>query len=662
MRPLTAIAFLLLALSGPLQAGQIEAPVGGDFTPGSQNGSLGAGLNAPVPLQLAVPSLTAATSPGLATALNSAPAPTANLAAPRALAAVPELPASVIPEPVAAEAVRAKGPAAPAAVAGETKSAPFAPDASPESGVAAGRLRFDQAAAAEPEVAAPRSLWTQVRDFVPIGDRVPAWPGSKDERVRIAKIKAVLDRRVGDGGTSTVWQSRDRQYAIKILKAEALSSPAAREEVATLRALAGTDVPVARILAESRDHTVIVKEFIEGKNAAELLAAGPLQKHQVEGWAEFVAVLLRRGITADFARNNLIWQHWRSRWVIADAAGLKDGGPKSVLDQLLSAEFVKAAGIDAPGFLSGLRARLGPDSAKWAEAAAALRPELRAALARYDAALPAAPKIAFGPAPKASGGLDDSVVSPKELVKRLGFDPHATKVKIKLHGEDPGKLNTVILSIQEPGKPAFVMKTAQWYIIRNEAAGRRLARRFFGRYFRVPASLSVENGLDSYMIMERADAEPSYYANPFKLEQRVAAALFLRTFGISDVNQGNVLVPSDGGLPWLIDFEQAFGRSDPSTGKHIPDERIALEKPWMSLQTRNRIEDYQPAIRAWRAEMAKPENQRAIEADLLASGFTKPEAAYLLATFNANAADLDWTLQNDADFVNQFVARNAVQR
>ena len=51
---------------------------------------------------------------------------------------------------------------------------------------------------------------------------------------------------------------------------------------------------------------------------------------------------------------------------------------------------------------------------------------------------------------------------------------------------------------------------------------------------------------------------------------------------------------------------------------------------------------------------------------IFGSARTKPEDPYykaaeetarLLAVFKANADDLDWTLQNDVDFVNQFAAR-----
>jgi len=522
-----------------------------------------------------------------------------------------------------------------------------------------------------PKPAAPASipLWDKVRNLLSIGEAAPAWPGKAGDAVRVGKVTTVLDKRAGDGGTSTVWKSRDGQYAIKFIHPGARNVPGVEEEAATLRAIAGSDLPVAKLVAESRDGSVQVKEFIEGETAHALLGRGVFARQHSEGWREFAAKLIGAGFTADLAPANLIWQHWRSRWVIVDADGLRAGNSgvaADVLRQMLTPGVLNT-GLDAGEFLSGLRARLGPDSAQWKKTRAEMLADPKLAkfvpaLAEYDARLTQAPVINFEPSPKAAGGLDDSVVSARELSRRLGYDPHRTKEKVKLHGEDPGKLNTVILAIEEPGKTKLVLKIANWPIIRDEAAARRLARRFFGRYFRVPASLSVNAGHDSYMAMEKADATPSYNANPFTLEQRVAAALFLRTFGITDVNPGNVLVAGDRGLPWLIDFEQAFSRSDPSSGRHIPDERIALEKPWMSRHIRNRIEDYQPAIRAWRAELAKPESQNAIAADLVASGYSKEAAAALLHRFNLNAADLDWTLQNDADFVNQFVDRNAVRR
>jgi hypothetical protein len=575
-----------------------------------------------------------------------------------------------VPLPVAApSALRAEGfsvisalptPAITPAAPNHPRTA--AAEAAPESEVDEGRALFDQGGAPKPA----GGLWSKVRSLLPFGETVPAWPGKEGEAVRIGRVKTALGRHAGDGGTSTVWSSPNEQFAIKIFHPGARAVPGVEEEAATLRAIAGSDLPVAKLVAENRDGSVQIKEFIVGASAHELLPQGYAHQH-AEGWSELAAKLIGAGLTADLVPGNLIWQHWRSRWVIINAGGLKDGGPAAVLKQLLTPRTLEA-GVDASAFLSGLRARLGPDSTQWRRTLTEINTDpalarLRDALTTYDVRLANAPIITFEPAPQAPGGhLDDAVVSHQELRERLGYDPLRTKTKYKLHGEDPGKLNTLVQDIIEPGKPPLILKTAEWRIIRNEAAARRLARRFFGRYFRVPASLSVQNGRESYMAMEKAPASPSS-RGAFDLPQRVAAALFIRTFGIGDVNPGNVLASHEkGALPWLIDFEQAFSRIGPNSGKHFPDERIALEKPWMSLQIHNHIEDYQPGIRAWRVELAKPANQNAIAADLVASGYSQQDAARLLAVFNANAADLDWTLQNDADFVNQFVDRNAADR
>jgi hypothetical protein len=645
VRPLTFAALLLYALTGPLRAGQIEAPVSGSYSPGTQTGAIGSSLGAPAPIQLTIPALNGPLAPAFLAA-----------GAPVAIQ-----PAAVVVAAVQPAVIAHGVPVLPQSLLTPVQPNPSKADAAPDAPEAAdaGRVRFDQSSE---RAAAPASagLWGKVRGFLSIGEAAPAWPGKSGDAVRIGRFKTTLQAAVSRNATSAVWRPADANYTITLVH------PSAREEAAKLRAIAASDLPVAKLYAESRDGLALVREFIDGATGAELLARGPFRQSHTEGWGELAAKLIKSGMTADLAPGSLAWQHWRTRWVVTDAASLTKGGPRDVLDQLLEPALLARAGIDPAEFLAGLRARLGPDSALWAGTLAELRaskvhaPAL-AALARRDAKTPAGPSLVFTAAAKGPAGLDDTVVKPAELQKRLGWDPLTAKHKIKLHGDDPGKLNTKITLVEQPGKPKIVVKEADWHIIRNEVALRRLVRRFFGRYVRVPGSLAVERGYESYMVMENLDAAPAHYSSVFSLEQRVALALLVRTFGVGDVNQGNVLAANDKGLPWLIDFEQAMGRTSPVAGR-LPDERIALEMPWMSRFERNRVEDYQPGIRAWRAHLAKAGTRAEILSDLAASGFTPAEAANLSALFDVNAADLDWTLQNDADFVNQFVVRNAAKR
>lgn len=665
MRPLALRTVFVFLLAGSAQAGPVEAPVSVEFSPGGPSGAIGSSFGTPSPIQFTVPTLTGASAPNLNSALAPAPNPlrataVQPVAAVAAVQPVPALPASIMAPAASDRSLERNNTLA--ALRPENASRP---ESSLETDP--GRVLFDQSAArtGEPAVSGG-GLWVKVKNLLSLGEAVPSWPGKSGDVVRVGGIKTALDQPAGDGGTAKVWKSRNGRFAIKILHPGARNAPGVSEEAATLRAISGTDLPVAKLLAESRDGSVLVKEFIEGDTAHKILERGGFSRSQSEGWPELAAKLIGAGVTADLARGNLVWQHWRTRWVIVDGGSLTAGSSRATLDQLLAPDLLSRAGLDPVKFLSGLRARLGPDSAAWTKTRAELRsskvtaPQL-AALERLDASEPAGPALAFGPAPKGPSALNDTVVSGSEVKKRVGYDPLQAKSKSKLHGDDPGKLNTTILAVAEPGKTPYVVKIAQWDIIRNEVAARRLARRFFGRYVRVPASLAVENGYESYMVMEKLAASPSHYKNAFTLEQRVAMALFIRTFGIGDVNPGNVLAAHDNGLPWLIDFEQAFSRVTPVAGR-IPDERIALEMPWMSLFERNRIEDYQPGARAWRAFLAEPETRAGILEDLTASGFKPAEAAAMLSRFDLNAADLDWTLQNDADFVNQFVDRKAAQR
>ena len=116
---------------------------------------------------------------------------------------------------------------------------------------------------------------------------------------------------MGDGGGSHVWKTNERDWVVKILLPEFLSLPHYADEAGILRSIKDADIPHAKLLASSPDGTVLVKEFIEGAGAGELLARGFTDLNK-EGWAELAAKLIRSGVTADLAPGNLVWQHWRA--------------------------------------------------------------------------------------------------------------------------------------------------------------------------------------------------------------------------------------------------------------------------------------------------------------------------------------------------------------
>lgn len=156
MRPLPVRALLLLLLSGPAWAGQIEAPVSGEFKPGAQTGAIGSSLNAPSPLQLTVPALSGAPTLGAAPAL--APAPVLiQQAVPVQAAAHPALAAA---RPIASPATLTAG-LSPADAAGEKQ---------PDSGYAEGRVLFDQDAARPGgSPAASAGAWSRLKSSLTLG-------------------------------------------------------------------------------------------------------------------------------------------------------------------------------------------------------------------------------------------------------------------------------------------------------------------------------------------------------------------------------------------------------------------------------------------------------------------------------------------------------------
>ncbi|MBI3551832.1 MAG: hypothetical protein HY077_04885 [Elusimicrobia bacterium] len=529
--------------------------------------------------------------------------------------------------------------------------------------VVSGRAQFDlQTAKYAPAPPAPSftgwlsALWTGA-------DKVPDWPGKAGDKVRLDGKTYVLERRIGEGNSAIVWRARNggHDVAVKFIHPAFKNIPQYGEEVSALEAIAHTDIRHAKLLAKGADGLVLVKEFVDGEKASELLARGALLRSQREGYMELAARLIRIGYTGDIHPNNLIWEKWRSRYALADVGGFEFGRPWAVLSQILEGPPVKSGEVKAVEFLSGLRGRLGPDSDGWRRVQddAAQTPALArhlAELSAYDRSLKPAPRLRLGPA-KEEAVLSNALVSASELRKRLGYDPLLVKPRHMLHGDDPGKLNTVVFQIDPNGMDSVVVKIAEKDIIRHELAMRRIVRRFFGQLFRTPGALAIDGGHESYMVMSLAKGSKSYSSDAMDLEHRVAMAMLSQTFGLYDVNQGNVLSLSKSDVA-LIDFEQAFGRRAPLVSR-LPDERIAQEMPWVSLHEKNRIEDYLPAIKSWRGLFLKPETQVELVQILRQSGFSDKEIPGYLAQFRANADDLEWAIQNDVEFANLFVERRS---
>jgi hypothetical protein len=597
-----------------------------------------------------------------AASLSVPPSPIAAILSPLNAVALPGTPVAVVAAPAvperAALPAAAASPAAFEAVQAATPahSASTAADESDDtSGAARGRSFFDAAAPAKKDGV---GVWARIKGWAGLGDRVPAWPGSPGDDVRLGGRTYVLGYPLAEGAASHVWRSAGGDYVVKILNPNSAGG-----EAALLRTLKGSDIPHARLVAASADGRVMVKEHLDGPGAVELLGKG-FSPHQREGWAELGAKMIRAGMSANLAPENLIWPRWGERWMIADANGVAGGAPDQVVGQLLSPA-ARRAGVDAGEFLSGLRGRLGPYSPAWAKTLSALRASPRfesdlAALAEHDRGLPAPPEVVFAPAAEPAR-FPDKLGAAGDAAKALGFDPLTNESRRALHTDDPGKTNTRVFAVEPEGHEPVAVKIAKWSIIRDELAVRRVIRRWFGRYFDTPSAFGVKAGADSSLVMEYKPGSRAYAANPLTREQRAALAVLVHAFGISDMNPGNVLFPPQG-RPVLIDFEVALNRSTPNAGR-IGDEGIALEMPWMSRFELNRAEDYQPAVRAWRALLSKPESSAALLDDFRAAGFSSDDAAELVEVVKRNTADLDWAIQNDVDFVNQFVAlKNARAR
>ena len=519
---------------------------------------------------------------------------------------------------------------------------------SEESQTQTGRTAFDGTA---PGGRGADSLWDRVRNWFKPADSIPAFPGRPGDSGRIDGRRFS----VGSPALKTAdWTLHEgsleghTNLGIRLFKP---GSAALAAELEGLGALARTDIPHAKVLAAAPGAGLLIQEGMVSRSLRSELAKGPFSEHQKNGLPELAAKLIRQGRTADLGPDNLFWDHWLGRWNIVSGVGFRPGGAWEVLSQMLGAGVPERAGFDPLDLLAALRGRLGPRSQAWAAvvSAAQREPGLRSlleGLARRDADRPAPPRLSFtGAAPDKT--LDNSVVAPAELSRRLGFDPLSVKGGVDLHADDPGKLNTRILRIQGRTGPPRVLKSAEARIIRNEVFLRKVVRRWFARYFEVPDALAVLDGYGSYMVMTYADGSTSWAGPVLSREQRVALAVLVHAFGVSDMNPGNLLFGK--GRVTLLDFEQALGRRTPVPTR-LGSTGLIDELPWVKSRERVPAEDFAAGIQDWREHLARPETRRELERMLAESGFSPAESAGLLAVFAANTADLQWTVQTDVEY------------
>lgn len=663
-------SLLLASLIALPSAAQVRVQGAPEVVPavGGQAGAAQAGPTLGQPLApLSVPSLSAPLTPSVVVPVVS----------PQAGAAANAAPAAALARPAPAKAAGAVALAAPTPSVALPKAAAAAPSAGLEraaesasaragderagasgaaglsNGVAQGRALFDGAAPAARNgvlnsVLAPaRSLWSGVRTFLRGADQAPSFPTRPDQKVRVAgktyTLGPVLASEPGWSLHALAGFGRSEE-AVLVFSPEAKEAFAA--EKAALEALGKTDIPHPQLKAAGDGVLVLVQRNLDGWDTAKILKDG-IRKTQVNGLADLAARMVRLSVTADLRPDSVIWEHWRGHWALRHGTGYRAGTAWDTLSQL----WTWGGGVsDRASFMSALRGRLGPDSDAWRKVVSEAPgpPELKAALdemARRDAARapPAALSFERG---RADAVFSDEVVSPGALAKKLGYAPESVRSRTALHADDPGKLNTQVALLSPEGKRRAVYKGADLHIVRNELFVRKVIKAFFSRYFETPGALAVLNGMDSYMVMEEAPGSKSWTGPKLTREQRAALGVLVHTFGLGDMNPGNLLF---GDKVWLIDFEQALSRRSPSSNR-IPDERILQEMPWVDAKEPPPVEDFLPAVRQWRAFFNEAGTQESIGRMLAESGYTPEETARGLSVFRANVSQLEWTLQADVDF------------
>lgn len=537
------------------------------------------------------------------------------------------------------------------------------PDAvSDENAVEAGRASFDGAGGLLSESAPPApvrgfSIWRSVRRLLR-PDKAPAYPGKAGETARLEGQTYKLERKAFEDEHSTAWLPRfEDRITVRLVKPG--GEAAIREELAALRILKAAGVGHREIREVGEDGRIVVQDNLTGDSMAHMLKKGVWARSRQAGYVDMAAKMIRAGLAADVRPGDMVYEHWRSRWSFSKVSGLRKAGAWEVLSRFWNDEILDGAGLPRAHFLSGLRGRFGVDSPEWRELVKSAEgvPELKKAmdaLARRDAARPPPEKLVFEAETEKGGNLDDTLLMWGRLKKQLGYDPLGITPRTALHADDPGKLNTNVFSIPtKDGKR--VVKVSNVEVIRNELFLRKVVHRFFAKYFMTPWSVAVYNGMDSLMVMQTVvSGARATSQTPMTRDQRAAMAVLMRTFGVYDVNAGNVYYPYRGkkGRVGLIDFEQALGKTHPVPGR-IPDQTLLQELPWVN-HSDVVMEDFLEAIAQWREFFHRPKTQAAVREMMEESGFSPDEIEHYMGLFAGNVRRLEWTLQTDVDFSKNF--------
>ncbi len=173
-----------------------------------------------------------------------------------------------------------------------------------------------------------------LRQRVPLEDEISSLDGRTILLVDASAPEGrtvTLGKKLGTGGYGTVYclekmQLDECQQVIKIphrLPTAGDWSPVIlrelQSEIAQAQRMDAAGIPVARIITTDPEARYLIKEYVPGDTAGQILQREPLTEEQIDSLADIYRKSLRHGIGLDLMHgNNLIWDG--SRFVVVDPA------------------------------------------------------------------------------------------------------------------------------------------------------------------------------------------------------------------------------------------------------------------------------------------------------------------------------------------------------